>query len=85
MTYNKAEIDAIAKALESPSLYEQLVAAGCEIDNHESDLYVKATPEALAIIKTFEFRNVTRFRNQIDGEIWLDCPFAYDPFWQKVV
>ena len=34
--------------LDLPELYDALVAAGCEIDNHESDLYVRATPQARA-------------------------------------
>jgi len=58
---------------------EQLKDAGCELDSHESDLYVKNSKEARYIIAGYEFRqNVTRFRSQIDNEIWLDIPFACD-------
>lgn len=67
------------------TLYERLVAAGCEIDHHESDLYVKATPEALAIIEDYEaaskLKNRETFSSAIDGSPWYDLPFAYDPFW----
>ncbi len=67
------------------SLYSDLIAAGCEIDHHESDLYVKRTPEAVAIIhqhgKTVDGWNVQPFVSQIDGTPWLDIPFAYEPYW----
>jgi hypothetical protein len=36
------------------SLYRRLLEAGCEIDNHESDLYVRDTPEARAIIAQYK-------------------------------
>jgi hypothetical protein len=69
------------------SIYSRLVAAGCQIDSHESDLYVKASPEALAVIRQFEAEGgVThrkRFTSQIDGTEWYDLPFAFDPFWAK--
>jgi hypothetical protein len=59
-------------------LYALLAAAGCEIDHHESDLYVKATPEAIALVKasgwTYEW-----FRS--DGASWLDVAFGYTPWW----
>lgn len=32
-------------------LYQELKEAGCEMDNHESDLYVKATMTSFEIIK----------------------------------
>ena len=69
------------------SLYPRLVEAGCEIDHHESDLYVKATPQARAIILAWEaetgIKNRETFKSAIDGSPWYDIPFAYDPFWSK--
>lgn len=63
------------------SLYQALVDAKCEIDNHESDLYVKATPEVEKIIRQHAC-NASRFVSQIDGSLWWDVPFAYEPFWE---
>ena len=66
------------------TLYAALVAAGCEIDNHESDLYVRTTPEAMAIIraKSGPMRSTIKtFHSQVDGKMWLDIPFAFQPWW----
>ena len=62
-------------------LYDALVAAGCEIDNHYSDLYVKATPEALAIVKNYPDHSRSVFHHQETGEVWLDFPFRFTPYW----
>ena len=66
------------------SLYHRLAAAGCEIDHYQSDLYVRRTPLALAIIAAQQ-PPVTAlpFASQIDGTTWLDIPFQYEPFWTK--
>lgn len=61
------------------SIYEKLLAAGCTMDNHESDLYVKATMKACAMTKGQPGRSF--FRSQTDGTLWIEIPFAYDPFW----
>lgn len=72
------------KKTSSNGIYEQLQAAGCEMDSHESDLYVKVTPESTAIVDSYQFKsNVTTFTSQIDGERWYDIPFAYVPFWEN--
>lgn len=64
-------------------LYDQLVEIGAELDNHESDLYVKLTAEVLGIVRKSDVKYFTTFKSQIDGEIWLDLPFQYKPFWDK--
>lgn len=64
------------------SVYRELVAAGCEVDHHESDLYARATPRANAIIAAHAV-NAVRFASAIDGSPWWDLPFAYDPFWER--
>jgi hypothetical protein len=64
------------------SLYQALQEAGIETDNHESDLYVKDSPEARAIIE--EFGDSYEPFNADDGSgRWLDVPFAYAPFWES--
>lgn len=63
------------------TLYQELKAAGCEIDNHESDLYFRATKEAEAIMRKHPC-NARRFVSQIDGALWWEAPFMFDPFWE---
>lgn len=69
------------------SLYQQLKAAGVPLSNHESDLYVKDTPEAVVILvangKTPGAFGCERFRSRIDEAYWFDVPFMYDPYWEK--
>jgi len=63
------------------TIYEALVAEGCTIEAHESDLFVKASKKAEAIIRSHP-HNAYRFV-AADGTAWWDLPFAYDPFWEK--
>lgn len=68
------------------SIYSDMVKAGQEIDNNESDLYVKDTPKAREILaqhgKKVDGWNVQLFNDQIAGARWLDLPFQYEPFWR---
>ena len=66
------------------SLYTEMLAAGLVVGNHESDLYVKDTPEAWAIFEPYKdtMSRPQRFVSNIEGEgPCLDFAFAYDPFW----
>ncbi len=55
-----------------------------EISHHESDLYLKITPVSLELVGNHEFGcNVTRFTSKIDGRLWFEIPFAYDPYWKR--
>lgn len=65
------------------SLYKDLRAAGIPIDHHESDLYVLATPAARSLIKKHGIKAPGSFKSDVDGMIWFDIPFAYEPFWDK--
>lgn len=67
------------------SLYAALKAAGCELDSHESDLYVKASAVATLILKRYapQWRQATSFVSRTDGGLWYDVPFAYLPWWEK--
>lgn len=51
------------------SLYAALKAAGIEIGNHESDLYVPVTSESTAILAKYPTNkaNATTFKSNIDG------------------
>lgn len=64
-------------------IYEEMKAANVPMSNYRSDLYVKSTPEALAILGRYEFKGNTRFfTNTVDGQVWIDIPFAYLPYWE---
>ena len=52
------------------------------LDHHESDLYVRDTPIARLVIRQFG-RESSAFTSKVDGQRWLDVPFAYEPFWDK--
>lgn len=67
------------------SLYSDIVAAGIETDNHQSDLYIPRTVAALEILAKYpEYRYTAKtFVNNLDGKLWIDVPFAYLPWWEK--
>jgi hypothetical protein len=66
------------------SIHQELVEAGVRLNHHESDLYALVCPESTAIIERFPFKtNVTKFRSRLDGKLWYDIPFSYDPYWVK--
>jgi hypothetical protein len=64
-----------------PGLYARAKAEGLEMDSHESDLYLRATPRALALVSA-EKRSFERFTDQRSGQPRIDVPFAYLPFWE---
>jgi len=69
-----------------PTLYRILKAEGCELDYHETDLYVLDTPVARALIASYTANggivSPVRFRSEAgDGRYWLDLPFMNDPCW----
>lgn len=65
------------------TIYEALRDAGCKLDHHESDLYVKEDFVSIKILNNFVKKGSSRFWNEVDGQFWFDIPFAYDPFWAK--
>lgn len=66
------------------SIYQELLAAGIELDHHQSDLYAKATDVSREIVQRYQFASiVTTFRSNIDGSQWFDIPFAYEPYWEQ--
>jgi hypothetical protein len=65
-----------------PTIYQALKAAGARIENHESDLYVLATPKVLELVKRHPAWNGNGRMFKSEGKAWLEIPFAYDPFWQ---
>lgn len=61
------------------TLYQELKEAGAKMDNHESDLYVVWTPVVSHILKKHNVRTAGSFHSE--GQVWLDIPFMFDPFW----
>ena len=71
-----------------PSIYKRLRDAGCALDHHESDLYVRDSETARRIIREVNaVPSLGKWRAEpfmgSDGHRWLDIPFAYDPWWEK--
>lgn len=71
---------------ETTSLYRRLKKAGCEIGSWQSDLYVRATPEAVEIVKRYSEETGAKishrgFVSKADGLRWIEAPFAFEPFW----
>jgi len=62
--------DEIKKAF--PKLTEE------DFSSHETDLYVRYSPELFEWLKeNYDFfENIEKFKSQIDGDQWLDIPFA---------
>lgn len=78
------------------TLYAESLAAGLVTGSHGSDLYMRDTPEARALVSEHltalaldwpqarRTRVVESFRDNVTGEPSLSVAFAYDPaFTQK--
>jgi hypothetical protein len=67
------------------TIYEVLRAEGIPIDHHSSDLYVKVTEQSRQIVNAYyhrgDIKSMATFKSDIDGSMWFDIPFAYDPWW----
>lgn len=65
------------------SLYQTLVDAKIELNNHESDLYFPVTPQTTTILNQFPLmkENATKFVDNISGKLSYDVRFCYEPFW----
>lgn len=66
------------------SLYTDLKAANIPLDHHESDLYALACQEAKDIAKANGEQGIA-FISNVDGKLWLEFPFRFDPFWDGKV
>lgn len=64
------------------SLYTDLIEAGCEVSNWQSDLYVVRDDKALEIFKRHE-QKPRSFKSDSDGRMMLEAPFQFDPFWNS--
>ncbi len=65
------------------SLYTDLVEAGIEVSNWQSDLYFPVTYESTEILSKYPKQCRSIFKSNIDGRPTFEAPFAYDPYWEK--
>lgn len=63
------------------SLYQDCVQRGIPVQSHASDLYIPVTEETRALLKTHG-KTATTFTNQVEGGLWYDVPFAFEPWWE---
>lgn len=75
------------KTTDPTDLHALLVAAGCEIDSHESDLYVRDTGPAVRTISDYRKANDVPLHYEVfkstDGQAWIDLPGMFTPWWEK--
>lgn len=66
-------------------VYDAVKRLGIPHSSHYSDLYLPNTRQVHEILKAHGVKinghTASYFRNQVDGGIWIDLPFAYLPYW----
>lgn len=69
-------------------IYSIVIAENIPHASHYSDLYIPVTPRTTQIVhdhakalKTKGLGMVKTFKNQVEGGLWYDIPFAYTPYW----
>jgi len=66
-------------------IYNELKKENVPIGSHESDLYCKVTKVSKKIVERYVLkRSVRSFKNQIDGSLWFDIPFEYEPYYSRL-
>lgn len=70
------------------SIYAECIARGIPVANHYSDLYIPVTPQTTALIREFQevgklLSSPDTFVNQVEGGLWYDLPFQYEPYWEQ--
>jgi hypothetical protein len=66
------------------NIYTEAKRLGIPMDSHESDLYLKVTPESSELVKKYDRNKIAKqFTNQIDHTLWYDLPFMFAPFWEN--
>jgi len=54
-------------------------------DHHESDLYLKDCQDTQELIALYgREKDAKSFRSALDNTTWVEIPFAFDPFWNKI-
>lgn len=65
------------------SLYTDLIEADQPVSNHYSDLYCPVNEVTRGLLAKHNITTATTFKNQVEGGLWYDVPFQYEPFWEK--
>ena len=55
----------------------------CDIDHHYSDLYLKRTPAASALVKRLDNTIYLSVFRDCDGVAWYELPFCFTPYWEN--
>lgn len=54
-----------------------------DIDHHNSDLYLRRTPAAMAIINRLENKALLSVFRDPSGAAWYELPFCFTPYWEN--
>jgi hypothetical protein len=65
------------------SLYTDLIDAGIECHNWQSDLYFPKTEETQSILDKHPQVSRSVFIDEITANLMYECPFQFDLFWAK--
>lgn len=65
------------------TLYTDLVEAGVDVSNWQSDLYAPVNETVREILKRYPNQSRSIFTSAIDGKPHYEFPFAFDPFWER--
>ena len=64
------------------SLYTDLIEAGVDVSNWQSDMYAPVSDAVRSILAKYTTQTRSIFMSNVDGKPWYEFPFAYDPFWE---
>ena len=75
------------KDLNPSTIYAAAVAVlpACDIDHHASDLYLKRTPAAVALVARLDNLVLLSVFRDSDGVAWYELPFCFIPYWENPV
>lgn len=67
------------------TIYAAALAAlpACDIDHNASDLYLKRTPAAVALVERLNNKALLSVFRDPDGVAWYDLPFCFSPYWEN--
>lgn len=73
------------KKLQPGEIYAEAVATlpAADIDHYNSDLYLKRTPAAIALVNRLENKSLLSVFRDPDGIPWYELPFCFTPFWEN--
>lgn len=54
-----------------------------DIDHHNSDLYLRCTPETKALVNRLNNTALLSVFRDCDGVRWYELPFCFSPYWEN--